>query len=111
MGFRVSKTSGFPGRRVEPYLAGITTTTLDKLSSSQLLLARNNSSPDAVYAEWENSRSAMLPHACRTAGLSTSNLFNIEHQAIALVFGKPGGKMTASPNRAAVPVGRDRGVP
>jgi hypothetical protein len=49
MGFPPSKTSGFPGNRVEPYLAGITTTTLAKLSSSQLLLARNNSSAGPVY--------------------------------------------------------------
>jgi len=33
MGFPASDTSGLPGNRVEPYLAGMTTTTLVKLIS------------------------------------------------------------------------------
>jgi hypothetical protein len=31
MGFPASETSGFPGRRLEPYRAGITTTTFGEL--------------------------------------------------------------------------------
>jgi hypothetical protein len=34
MGFPASNTSGFPGKRVEPYLAGMTITTLAKLIPS-----------------------------------------------------------------------------
>ncbi len=36
-------------------------------------------------------------------------LFDSEHQAIALVFGKPSGRISVSRNRAAIPVGRDDG--
>src|SRR5260370_17597448 len=47
----------------------------------------------------------MLPHA--TEHGRPIKLFDSEHQAFALVFGKAGGKITTSPNRAAIPVGRD----
>jgi len=36
-------------------------------------------------------------------------MYNSEHQAIALVFGKRSGRISVSPNRAAIPVGRDDG--
>src|SRR5260370_41922048 len=51
--------------------------------------------------------SAMLPHANRF--VRSSELFDSEHQAIALVFRKPSGRISVSPNRAAIPVGRDDG--
>src|SRR6266478_6702611 len=51
--------------------------------------------------------SAMLPHANRF--VRPIELFDSEHQAIALVFRKPSGRITFSPNRAAIPVGRDDG--
>ncbi len=47
----------------------------------------------------------MLPHATQYG--RPIKLFDSEHQAFALVFGKAGGKITTSPNRAAIPVGRD----
>jgi Ca-activated chloride channel family protein len=49
----------------------------------------------------------MLPHAIRSGW--SIKLFNIEHQAIVLVFGNPSGRIRSSPNRAAIPVGRDVG--
>jgi Ca-activated chloride channel homolog len=49
----------------------------------------------------------MLPHVIQT-GRSIS-LFNSEHPAIALVFENPSGRISVSPNRAAIPVGRDDG--
>jgi len=49
----------------------------------------------------------MLPHVTQSHGFI--NLFNIEHKAIALVFGNPSGRIPVSPNRAAIPVGRDDG--
>lgn len=49
----------------------------------------------------------MLPHA--TCSGRPIKLFDIEHQAIALVFGKPSGRIHFSLNRAAIPVGRDDG--
>ena len=49
----------------------------------------------------------MLPHANRF--VRPSELFDSEHQAIALVFRKPSGRISVSPNRAAIPVGRDDG--
>jgi len=49
----------------------------------------------------------MLPHVTRP-GRSVS-LFNSEHPAIALVFENPSGRISVSPNRAAIPVGRDDG--
>ena len=49
----------------------------------------------------------MLPHVTQP-GRSIS-LFNSEHPAIALVFENPSGRISVSPNRAAIPVGRDDG--
>jgi Ca-activated chloride channel family protein len=49
----------------------------------------------------------MLPHA--TCSARSIQLFNSEHQAITLVFGKPSGRIPFSPNRAAIPVGRGDG--
>jgi Ca-activated chloride channel family protein len=49
----------------------------------------------------------MLAHASKSC--DSAKLFNREHQAIALVFRKPSGRITLSPNRAAIPVGRDDG--
>jgi Ca-activated chloride channel homolog len=49
----------------------------------------------------------MLPHVIQT-GRSIS-LFNSEHPAIALVFENTSGRISVSPNRAAIPVGRDDG--
>ena len=49
----------------------------------------------------------MLPHVTQSHGFI--NLFNIEHKAITLVFGNPSGRIPVSPNRAAIPVGRDDG--
>jgi len=49
----------------------------------------------------------MLPHVIQP-GRSIS-LFNSEHPAIALVFENPSGRISVSPNRAAIPVGRDDG--
>jgi Ca-activated chloride channel family protein len=50
----------------------------------------------------------MLTHA--TPSVRSSKLFNTEHAAIILVFVKPSGRITVSPNRAAIPVGRDDGA-
>jgi len=47
----------------------------------------------------------MLPHA--NCSVRPIKMFNSEQQAIALVFGKPSGRIPVSPNRAAIPVGRD----
>src|SRR5258708_850183 len=102
-----SMTSGFPGSRVEPYLAGITTTTLAKRNSFVSPMGRNKSSLHTVYECSVESRSAMLPHARHS--VRPIKLFNSEHPAIALVFGNPSGRIAVSPNRAAVPVGRDDG--
>jgi Ca-activated chloride channel family protein len=55
----------------------------------------------------EITRAAMLPQA--TCSVRSINLFNSEHQAIALVFENPSGRISVSPNRAAIPVGRDDG--
>ena len=49
----------------------------------------------------------MLPHASHSGG--SIQLFNIEHQAITLVFENRSGRIPVSPNRAAIPVGRDDG--
>ena len=49
----------------------------------------------------------MLPHANRI--VRPFQLFNSEHQAIALVFENLSGRISVSPNRAAIPVGRDDG--
>src|SRR5260370_8938088 len=49
----------------------------------------------------------MLPHANRI--VRPIQLFNSEHQAIALVFENRSGRIWVSPNRAAIPVGRDDG--
>jgi Ca-activated chloride channel homolog len=49
----------------------------------------------------------MLPHASHSSG--PVRLFNSEHQAIPLVFGKLSGRITLSPSRAAIPAGRDDG--
>ena len=49
----------------------------------------------------------MLAHASHSSG--SIILFNIEHQAIALVFGKPSGRIAFSPSHAAIPAGRDDG--
>jgi len=49
----------------------------------------------------------MLPHA--NCSVRPIKLFNNEHQAIALVFRKPSDRISGSPNRAAIPVGRDEG--
>jgi Ca-activated chloride channel family protein len=49
----------------------------------------------------------MLPHANRI--VRPIQLFNSEHQAIALVFENLSGRISVSPNRAAIPVGRDDG--
>src|SRR5438445_12651075 len=51
--------------------------------------------------------SVMLPQA--TCFVRPIELFDSEHQAIALVFGKPSDRISGSPNRAAIPVGRDDG--
>src|SRR5947208_16990971 len=47
----------------------------------------------------------MLPHASKPCG--PIKLFDFEHQSIALVFGRLSGRISVSPNRAAVPAGRD----
>jgi Ca-activated chloride channel family protein len=49
----------------------------------------------------------MLPHDTDCG--RPIQLFNTEHQAIALVFGKPSGRIPISPNRAAIPAGWDVG--
>src|ERR1700757_2586456 len=49
----------------------------------------------------------MLPHASHSRG--TVSLFSVEHQAIALVFGRPSGRIAFSPNRAAILAGQDDG--
>ena len=49
----------------------------------------------------------MLPHATQFG--RPVKMYNSEHQAIALVFGKRSGRISVSPNRAAIPVGRDDG--
>jgi Ca-activated chloride channel family protein len=49
----------------------------------------------------------MLPHATQLG--RSIELFNSEHPAIALVFENPSGRISVSPNRAAIPVGRDDG--
>jgi len=47
----------------------------------------------------------MLPHASESA--RPIELFDSEHQSIALVFGGPSDRIPVSPNRAAIPAGRD----
>jgi len=47
----------------------------------------------------------MLPHASKPCG--PIKLFDFEHQSIALVFGRLSGRIPVSPNRAAIPAGRD----
>ena len=47
----------------------------------------------------------MLPHASKLCG--PIKLFDFEHQSIALVFGRLSGRIPVSPNRAAIPAGRD----
>jgi Ca-activated chloride channel homolog len=49
----------------------------------------------------------MLPHGSHSCG--PLRLFSIEHQAIALVFGRPSGRIAFSPNRAAILAGQDDG--
>jgi Ca-activated chloride channel homolog len=49
----------------------------------------------------------MLPHASHPCG--TIRLFDIKHQAIALVFGRPSGRIVLSPNHAAILAGQDDG--
>ena len=49
----------------------------------------------------------MLTHA--TPFVRSSKLSNTEHAAIVLVFVRPSGRIPVSPNRAAIPVGRDDG--
>src|SRR5216684_1230402 len=105
MGFPASNTSGFPGNRVEPYLAGMTTTTLAKLNSSILHGPGIKATHARSTTNVDTSRSAMLPHA--NCSVRPIKMFNSEQQAIALVFGKPSGRIPVSPNRAAIPVGRD----
>jgi Ca-activated chloride channel homolog len=51
--------------------------------------------------------SAMLAHASHSSG--SIRVFNIEHQAIALVFEKASGRIALSTNRAAIPASRDDG--
>jgi len=48
---------------------------------------------------------AMLPHGVQSG--RTIKSFNTEHQAFTLVFAKPSGRILLSPNRAAIPAGRD----
>jgi len=47
----------------------------------------------------------MLSHASQSGG--PIKLFDCEHQSIALVFVRPSGRIPVSPNRAAIPAGRD----
>ncbi len=47
----------------------------------------------------------MLPHASKFT--RPIKLFNTEHPSNVLVFDKPSGRIFVSPNRAAVPAGRD----
>ena len=47
----------------------------------------------------------MLPHASKFT--RPIKLFNTEHPSNVLVFDKPSGRISVSPNRAAVPAGRD----
>src|SRR5947208_3408186 len=47
----------------------------------------------------------MLPHASKPCG--PIKPFDFEHQSIALVFGRLSGRIPVSPNRAAIPAGRD----
>jgi Ca-activated chloride channel family protein len=49
----------------------------------------------------------MLPHVAQPG--RSVKVFNSEHQAIVLVFGKPSGRIPVSPNRAAVSEDRDDG--
>ena len=49
----------------------------------------------------------MLSHAKRSA--PPIRVFHLEHKAIALVFGKPSGRIPVSPSRAAVSIRRDDG--
>jgi Ca-activated chloride channel homolog len=49
----------------------------------------------------------MLPHA--TCSGRPAKLFDSEHLAITLVFGRPSGRITFGPNRAAIPGSRDDG--
>src|SRR6266446_36107 len=85
----------------------MTTTTLAKLNSSPSPVARNNSPSGAVYCEQGDFTfgDATTRHAVRRS----VKMYNSEHQAIALVFGKRSGRISVSPNRAAIPVGRDDG--
>jgi Ca-activated chloride channel family protein len=53
----------------------------------------------------EISQPAMLPHATHSG--RRIKLIDTEHQAIALVFGKPSDRITISSIRTAIPVGRD----
>jgi Ca-activated chloride channel family protein len=107
IGFPASETNGFPGNLVEPYRAGMTTTTLAELIASRAPSAGNNPPSGVVLPKQEPLRAAMLPHAARSGRLG--RMFDIAQQAIALVFGKPSGRIPVGPSRAAVPVGRDVG--
>src|SRR5258708_1340069 len=51
--------------------------------------------------------SAMVPHA--NCPVRAIQLFNSEHQAIGLVFENLSGRISVSPNRAAIREGRDDG--
>src|SRR5882762_3198985 len=105
MGLPASNNSGFPGSLVEPYRAGMTTTTLAELISSRSPCTGNNGASRPVLISQESARAAMLPHAARSGRLI--KLFNMAQQVIELVFRRPSDRIPVSPSRAAVPVGRD----
>src|SRR6266446_4814130 len=104
IGFPASNTSGFPGSLVEPYRAGMTTTTLAELISSRSPCTGNNGASGPVLHKQESARAAMLAHAARSG--RPIKLFNTAQQGIELVFGKPSDRIPVSTSRAAVPVGR-----
>src|SRR5216684_7434469 len=79
MGFPASNTSGFPGKRVEPYLAGMTTTTLAKLSSFHSPRTRNKNCQRIVY----DSQRRLLVRRCyhtptASSGRSNCSIVNIK---------------------------------
>src|SRR6266481_6127830 len=90
MGFPASITNGLPGNRVEPYLAGMTTTTLANFGS--LILP----CPGIIAAPTQSTlgrefRAGMLSHAMQSS--RPIELSNIEHQSIALVFENQSGRI------------------
>src|SRR5882724_10072256 len=105
IGFPASNTSGFPGSLVEPYRAGMTTTTLAELISSRSPCTGNNGPSGSVLPNQEGSGAAMLPHAARSG--RRMQLFDTAQQGIELVFGMPSDRIPVSASRAVVPVGRD----